>query len=253
MNLTRIVLLLAVCIFVSVSSADAKTTLVIVTGEIPPAISHNADQSFLTAVFQAIEPEMGVRFEFRFLPWKRCEEAVSKLTAWGAIPYVSTPERQKKYAFSNRLYKSASKLFGYSLDGSETLSTYSVLKDLKPYRVGGVRGYWYEHLFHEAGIQLFLVTDERQNIKKLYRDRIDLAPFEETAGWYMINKLYPMDRDRFFTMTPPLSTHDAFLITSKQYPGTQALLDRFNSALKLIKENGTFLELMETYGVKFTP
>lgn len=253
MNLKRIALLLAVCILGSVSSADANPTLVIVTGEIPPAISQNADQSFLTAVFHTIEPEMGVRFKFKFLPWKRCEDAVSNLTAWGAIPYVSTPERQKKYAFSDRLYKSASKLFGYSADGSETLSTYSALKDLKPYLVGGVRGYWYEHLFHEAGVTLFLVTDEHQNIKKLYRERIDLAPLDETAGWYMINKLFPMDRDRFFTLAPPLSTQDAFLITSKQYPETQALLDRFNRSLKRIKENGTFLELMETYGVKYTP
>lgn len=253
MDLRKLVIVLGICILGSVPAARAEGTLVIVTGEIPPAVSQKADQSFLTAVFQVVGQEMGMDFEFRFLPWKRCEAAVDALEAWGAIPYVPTPDRRKKYAFSDRLYNSASKLFGCSVDGSENLTAYSVLSELKTYRIGGVRGYWYERLFRDSGIELHLVTDEGQNIQKLYWERIDLAPFDETAGWYMINKLFPKERDRFFTLMPALSTKDSFLMTSKRYPGTFLLLARFNAALNKVKENGTFLELMETYGGRFTP
>lgn len=236
----KVVLLLSACVLGMASTGRAEPTLVITTGEIPPAISEQPDKSFLTAVFQAVEKEMGVKFVFQFMPWKRCEQTVEELKAWGAIPYV-------------RLFNSASKLFGYSADGTRKTISYTELSELKHYKIGGVRGYWYENMFHDAGIELELVTDEEQNVKKLQAGRIDLAPLDETAGWYMIKSLFPEEREKFFTLTPPLSVKDCFLMTSKQYPETQHLLTQFNAALKTIKDNGIFQQLMEKYGVVCIP
>jgi len=253
MTTWKYILLLSACVLGMASIGRAEPTLVIVTGEIPPTISAQPDKSFLTAMFQAVGQEMGVKFVFKFLPWKRCEQNVEDLEAWGAIPYVRTPERETRYDFSDRLYNSASKLFGYSSDGTKNKLSYTDLSELKHSTIGGVRGYWYEALFHEAGIELELVTNEEQNVRKLQVGRIDFAPFDETAGWYMINKLFPEEREKFFTLDKPLSVKDCFLMTSKQYPNTQHLLTQFNAALKTIKDKGIFQELVEKYGVACTP
>jgi polar amino acid transport system substrate-binding protein len=242
-----------ICILGQVSSAETETSLVIVTGEIPPAVSEDPSQSFLTAVFHAVEQEMGVSFVFKFLPWKRCELAVETLDAWGAIPYVRTQGREKKFYFSDRLFKNTSKLFGYSTDDTMRNLSFEDLSELKHYRIGGVRGYWYEQVFQEAGIKLELVSEEKQNIIKLQGTRIDFTPVDESAGWYMINKMFPQKKDAFYTLTKPLRENEIFLMTSKQYPETQQLLNRFNIAMKEIKENGTFQQLMDEYGVIYIP
>jgi polar amino acid transport system substrate-binding protein len=253
MSILKKLFIIWVCTIGFSSHAFAETELIIVTGEIPPVISEQSDKSFLTAVFQAVEKEMGVKFVFRFLPWKRCEQSVEELKAWGAIPYVRTPEREKKFDFSERLFNSSSKLFGYSPDGKIKDISYTELSDLKKYRIGGVRGYWYEKKFRDAGIELELVTTEEQNFKKLGSGRVDLVPIDETSGWYIIKNLFPKEESgKFFTLTKPFHTKDCFLMTSKQYPNGQELLKKFNTALKKIKDNGDFQKIADKFGVLIT-
>lgn len=247
------IFIICVCMIGFSSHAFAETELIIVTGEIPPFISEQAEKSFLTAVFQAVEKEMGVKFVFRFLPWKRCEQAVEEMTAWGAIPYVRTPEREKLFDFSEKLYTRQSKLFGYSPDGKIRDISYTELSDLKKYSIGGVRGYWYEKKFRDAGIELDLVTTEEQSFKKLGAGRVDLVPADETAGWYIIKSLFPKEEiGKFFTLTKPLQVGDLFLMTSKQYPNGQELLTKFNTALKKIGESGEFQKMTDKFGVLIT-
>lgn len=116
-----------------------------------------------------------------------------------------------------------------------------------------MREYRYEQLFHAAGIELELVTNEEQNIKKLKTGRLDLVLFEETAGWYMVKSLFPDEREYFYTLTSPLFVKDCFLMTSTQYPEAQYLLSQCNAALKRIKGNGTFQQLMKNHGVAYIP
>jgi polar amino acid transport system substrate-binding protein len=136
------------------SIVAAETTLIIATDEYPPYVSERPEESFLTELLQEAAKEMGVTFVFKFMPWKRCEIALEELKAWGAIPYVPTPEREKIYYFSDKLYHRQSMFFSYSPDGKHKQIPYSELTDLKGYKIGGVRGYYYEQPFHEAGLNV---------------------------------------------------------------------------------------------------
>ncbi len=241
----------AVVVFIFIilsSNVFAETELIIVTGEIPPMISEQLENSFLTEIFQAVGREMNVSFVFRFIPWKRCEIEIKQLRAWGAIPYVRTPEREEIYDFSERLYESGSVLFGYKTGNI----SYTELRELKNYKIGGVSGYWYEKMFHDAGIELEFVTNEEQNLRKLWGGRIDFAPMNETAGWHMIRNMNLEEIENFFTLEKPLHVSDSFLMTSKLYPDGQELLSRFNTALRKIKENGVFQEIADKRGIYVT-
>jgi polar amino acid transport system substrate-binding protein len=246
------IVFLYLCVIGISSTVFAETTLMIATGELPPITSEQPDNSLLTDVFQALGNEMGVKFVFQFLPWKRCELYVEELKVWGAIPYVRTPAREQKFNFSESIYKNATKLFGYSAEGMMKSIFYNRLGELKNYKIGGVRGYWYEKRFHDAGIKLEYVADEKQIVKMLRTQRIDLAPLGEASGWHMINTLFPKENKKFFTAMPPLLEKKIFLMTSKQYPGGHKLLNEFNMALRKIKENRVFQNILDKHRIVVT-
>jgi len=227
-------------------NAFAQEELIIATGKFPPFISKNKSDSYLTEVLHAVAKEMGVKFKFRLMPWKRVDLSVENMTAWGAIPAVRTAKREKIFDFSDTLYTAKIKFFYYSPDGGKKnikySGLYSGLKDLKKYRIGGVRGYYYEQAFRDAGLKLSLVSNESQNVGKLFLGRIDLFAMNETTGWYLIknssslgseNPLFSSEKIKNFdTLDKPLKEVSTFLMTSKKYPNTQKLLKKFNKALK---------------------
>ena len=234
-------LILSICLIGCASIARSEPVLIIVTGELPPYVSGQPGESFLTDLFPAIAKEMGVTFEFKFFPWKRCELYVADLKAWAAIPYVPTPEREQQFDFSEPLYSKKTKFFYYSPDGKQKNIAYEKLTELKNYRIGGIRGYFYESMFLEAGLQVKYVTEEEQNFKKLQAGRVDLIPALDTLGWHMISKLFPPEEQKnFFTLEKPLHVGANYLMTSKHYPDGQKLLAQFNAALKKVQENGIY-------------
>ena len=245
--------LLCIFLFGFISTGAAETTLTIATGELPPYVSEQPENSFLTDLFAEIAKEMGVKLEFKFLPWKRCEKYVEELKACAAIPYVPTPERVQKFDFSEPLYTKQTKFFCYSPDITKKSIVYKELSDLKNYRIGGVRGYFYEKIFLDAGLNVDLVTTEEQNFRKLQAGRVDLIPALETLGWYMISKLFPPEEvEKFFTLEKPLDVGANYLMMSKQYPDAQNLMAKFNAALKAVKDSGVYQQVAKKHGLVLT-
>lgn len=247
-------LILGVIMLSFAFNAFAQDELTIVTGKFPPFISKDTSKSYLTEVLHEVAMEMGVKFKFRIMPWKRAELMVERLEAWGAIPYVRTPKREKIFDFSNMLYASNVKFFYYSPDGKKKDIKYSGLypglKNLKEYRIGGIIGYYYMQPFEDAGLKVQDVTDEKQNLDKLLLGRVDLIPMNETTGWYLIRNNYsPEEVKKFGTLDQPLKRGIAFLMTSKKYPNTQELLTRFNKALKKIKDTGVYQKVINKHQV----
>lgn len=249
MSIYRRLFILCACVIAFASNGLAETTLVIATGELPPYVGENQNESFLTEVLQAVGREMDVRFEFRFMPWKRCELAVEKLEAWGAIPYVRTPEREVKFHFSEKLFDIQSKFFYYSPKGMQKQIPYAELSDLKGYVIGAVRGYFYEKWFIDAGLHVEFAATEEQNFQKLQAGRVDLIPADQLVGLHIIRNRFPREAGNFFTISRPLLMSGDYLLTSKQYPDTQNLLARFNSALDKVKKNGIYKGILVKHGV----
>src|SRR6218665_1876799 len=110
MGLRRLVVGCLAAVAATVAQA-ATPVLVIATSELPPFVSAKPQDSFLTELLPLVARQMGVRFEFRFMPWPRCELAVEDQQVWATMPYVPTPERDKKFLFSDPLYAKRTVLF----------------------------------------------------------------------------------------------------------------------------------------------
>lgn len=228
----------------------AAPVLVIATSELPPYVSAQPQNSFLTELLQEVGKEMGVSFELRFMPWVRCEIAVSSLDVWAAVPYVPTPKRMQSFLFSQPLYAKRTVLFHYSANGQLPPKKFQDLSELAHYKVGGVRGYYYESLFTKAGIQLEISNTEETNFKKLKAGRIDMVAAIDTVGWNEIRKSFsPEQQMNIHVLNPPIAVGDNYLMTSRHYPNSQQLLERFNLALATLRDTGAYEKIAERYGL----
>jgi polar amino acid transport system substrate-binding protein len=246
----RLLLLLCLGALNGVAVQAAPPTLVIATNEAPPYISADPQQSFLTDLLEEVAREMGVSFTFRFMPWPRCELAADELQVWATLPYVPTPERENKFLFSQPLFTKQTLLFYYSPDPWKFPRTFQTLEALKPYRMGGVRSYFYEALFAQAGLTLDLATTEELSFKKLRAGRVDMVAAVDSVGWAVIRKSFtPEEQANFHTLETPLSTGSNFLMRSRRYPQAQQLMDRFDEALTTLRRNGLYKKVADRHGI----
>lgn len=251
MSLLRYLLLFGIFYLAITSASAGQKTLIIVTNDYPPYAHAAETQSFLPELFAEIGNKMGVKFEVRYFPWKRCEQEVEELRAWGAIPYRKTEDRAKTFDFSDPIYVADSHFFAYRKDNVKREIQYDVLTDLRGYRIGGIQGYYYQPWYEAAGLDVDYALSEEQNFKRLQLGRIDLFSTATTVGWHIIKQLFPPEEvAKFYTLDTPLISGDGlFLMSSKQYPDGPNLLKRFNLALGTVKQDGTYGKLVDKYGL----
>ena len=209
------------------------------TGEwIPYSSKTLSNHGDFTAQVTIVFNEMGLQPEYHFYPWGRCFDSVEKGRVWAAFPYSYTEERAKKVWFSEALSCSKTVFFYYSADDNSRQYRYNVLEDLKPYRIGGVTGYYYVPLFKKAGLTIDYVNKEIYAMEKLRLGRIDLMPVNELVGRHLIKNHFPDCIDKFKTLDKPLTINPLQLIVSRDYPGSKELLYQFNQALRKCIEKG---------------
>lgn len=224
--------------------------LVIASSEVPPYASSKPEDSFLTELFQEIGKEMGVTFVFKFMPWKRCTTALDTAEAWGAVPYIRTPEREQLYLFSDSLYSRKMKFFYYSRDGKKLDVAFNDLRDLRKYRIGGVDGFWYIKLFSDAGIKLDLAVNLERTFEKLQAGRFDLAIGDENVGMHLINKRFASeDGGQFLSVEKAFDINATYLMVSRRYHNAEDLLRQFNKALHTVKKNGSYRRIAANHGL----
>lgn len=230
---------IAVLWFFLMTASTPADPLPMATGEWKPLSSKTMEgYGTFTRRVNIVFQEMGVKPAYRFYPWQRCFDAVLTGRVWAAFPYAYTEERAKKVWFSETLACSKTLFFYY--DNGQLQKTYPIKKvdDLKAYKIGGVRGYYYEDFFNKSGLNIDYVNKEINAIEKLKLGRIDLMPVNEQVGWNLIETHFPSDRHKFKTLALPLCVNPLCLMVSRDYPGSKDLLERFNRALSTCVRKG---------------
>ena len=224
---------------VGVASVTYGETLPMATGEwIPYSSEAMPHYGTFTKRVSTVCSEMGATPDYRFYPWRRCFDSVVKHRVWAAFPYAFTEERAQSVWYSDALSCSKTLFFHYDKEGTSKSYGVTNKEDLKAYRLGGVKGYYYEVFFEKAGLNVDYVNKELYGLEKLKLGRIDLMPMNEKVGWNLIDTHFPEERHRFKTLPIALSVNTLHLIVSKAYPESKQLLDRFNQAVERCVEKG---------------
>ena len=78
------------------------------------------------------------------------------------------------------------------------------------------------------------MASDEQNFMKLYSKRVDIVPTDEVVGNYIIEKLYPEEKEKFDIMDGVLNRSELRIMVSKKYPNYKQILEKFNNGIKKI-------------------
>jgi polar amino acid transport system substrate-binding protein len=169
--------------------------------------------------------------------------------AFAAFPYVKNADREKTFLFSDPVASTTGKLFYYKPNFKSKTTTFAKYEDLKPFNIGGVIGYWYVDVFKKANLKTDYAPKEEVTLTKLVEGRVDLIVLDEVQGWTLIKQLYPDKVDQFGVFTKNLNEDPLFLMVSKKYPNSKAVLEKFNKGLKSAKDKGLIAAIKKKFGV----
>lgn len=183
-----------------------------------------------------------------FEPWLRGEHALKAGKVFACFPYLKTAERQGEFVFSDPLIYFFPKFF-YLKSRFPNGFEWRKLSDFKGYTLGGVRGYWYEKQFKQAGLTIHYVTSDKQNIQMLKLKRVDFTLIDELVGWELVGQSFPKELASYEVASKPESSAAFHLMISPNYPNSKAITRTFNLGLRRIVENGTYQKILERYQV----
>ena len=123
---------------------------------------------------------------------------------------------------------------------------------LRRLRIGIERGSYLPELLRDPGLQLDLASALNSNLRKLAKDRIDLAFGAKDAGLYMLTR-EPELRARVEWLAPGLESKPTYLAFSRRAPDADAMRAAFEQGLQAMKADGSYRRLLKASGLSPLP
>lgn len=238
-----------ILIFIISVSSKAQEPVIIMSGDyIPYTSSKNKGSGVVLDIVKQSLYTQGVVVEFRFAPWKRCENMVLNGDVFAALPYFKTDERLQKFDFSDPIVYSRNKFF-YLRDNFPNGFSWNNLEDFQGYKIGGILGYWYFNDFEEADLTVEKARTDIQNIRRLLSKRIDFIIIDEITGLYLINR-YFKEREEDIGIVEKEESYSPFhALISRIYPGSAELTIKLNKGLEELIKSGEYNKILIKYNL----
>jgi polar amino acid transport system substrate-binding protein len=245
----RVVVIILSCAligFVPPSIAAVPKQATLAATEYPPYYGELLpNQGVITEIIREAFKHVGYEVKIKFLPWKRALE----MTRQGEFDALYTAwyreEREQWFGFSEPL--PIANVIGFYKRKDRKIS-YRTLEDLRPYKIGIVRGYSNPVEFEQAKLDTEEVTEDRLNIQKLAVGRIDLALIDKIIGQHIIDTELPESAQKLEWLNPPLKIDNQYLIFSKKCDDYREKIEDFNRGLHQIIEAGIVKAIIVKHG-----
>ncbi|WP_019616309.1 substrate-binding periplasmic protein [Psychromonas ossibalaenae] len=240
------IILLITFVVSSLAYATKTKTIRIATLDWEPYISQQlSDEGFMAEITREAFRREGYKVEYVYLPWKRAVTQTEYGEFDGYFPSYWSKQREDKSLFTDSIISGPVVLF--KVKGSSI--TYKELSDLKPYRIGVVRGFVNTPEFDAADyLRKEQVTTDLVNIKKLLAERVDLIVADKFVGFYLLNKYLPHMFGQIESISPPLQDKKMYLCISKKSDNAAVKVEAFNKGLKEMHKDGTFDKILQKHG-----
>ncbi|MDE1462493.1 substrate-binding periplasmic protein [Spartinivicinus poritis] len=219
----------------------------IASGEWPPFLSqhyneYGAGSHIVTEAF-ALE---GIKVAYIFYPWKRSMETARDGNVDATLLWSKNEERAKHFLFSDPVLTLRHVFF----HRKDLQFDWRDIDDLKQYKIGVTRGYFYGEQIQEA-IENSLIDTEVGNtdiinFKKLIANRIQLFIVEPEVGYELLAKNFSeSDRKLLTNHHRAIQERQWHLLISNKVSQAEEWLERFNKGLAKLKSQGTIDKIME--------
>lgn len=241
-------LLRSLCLlFVFISShLNAHEKLTIVVGEYPPYVSEHLKYNGVTAriIVEAFALE-GVLVEYKFTNWARAFHLVNQGIADGIGPILKNKEREEFYYFSDSLLFETQVFF----HRKDYAFNWNSMQDLIDLQIGVTISYSYGKEFDKASelgeLNIQRVPSDKQNVKKLFSDRIQIFPQSLDVGFYMLQMEFPDKLDEITYHEKFVNKSHNYFALSRKNPHSQYYISLFNRGLQKLKDNGKYEQYFE--------
>ncbi|MFQ1996924.1 substrate-binding periplasmic protein [Aeromonas veronii] len=201
------------------------------TLEWPPYTSQHLPDGGLTGhIVKRAFAEAGLEVQFDFYPWHRAMLLASDPAQHysGYFPKYFADDLDKRWHISTSV---GSSVLGMAQQAGPPIH-WQRLEDLASYRIGVVAGYIntreFDALMASKRLNTFAVDDDHLNLRKLQRDRLDLAVIDRDVFYWLTyydDKLHPEQLQFNQKILGYKSLHIMFR------PDQQQLQQRVNNAL----------------------
>lgn len=214
--------------------------------EYPPYTGNDLkNQGFITAIVKASFKEVGLDISVRFLPWARALDSAKNGKFDGLFTIWKRKEREEWFVFSDELPANEIALLKLKKDNIK----FKKMEDLKPYKIGTVRGYADPDEFNKATyLRKEKVKNDKINIRKLMGGRIQLVLTDKYLAEHIINTDFSKQKNMFDWLSPSLKIDPQYIAFSKKSPRYKELLERFNRGLQEIKKKKIYQKIMKEHG-----
>lgn len=246
-RLTAALLVLGVLLFVLCSSLYARSIVLATTAWEPYIGPDMQGQGYVAEVAREALSRSGHSLRLVFLPWARAVQMAKQGKADGYLPEYDSQQLRQQFLFSAPFPGGP---VGFFKLRDRTDIRWSGLDNLKPYRIGVVRGYVNTPEFDaRTDLRKQYVNSDETNLRMLLTGRIDLMVADEYVGYALARTLSPVAAARVEFLHPPLEDKDLFVCFPAHLPGSSELLKDFNQGLKQLKDDGTLEKLRARYGL----
>lgn len=211
-----------------------------------PYIGENIKENgFTAAVVREAFARQGHTIELHFLPWWRAVNDTQNGKYHALFPEYFDRQRLQHFLYSAPIQGGPLALLARR--GSSI--SYSGMEDLKPYKIGVVRGYINTREFDNATyLNKVEVLDDLTTLKMLLYKRVDLIVIDyHVARFLLQNYLGIAPNTAVEPLYPMLDEKLLYLCFSKQIPQNMRYLVDFNTGLLSMKNDGTYDRLVEKF------
>lgn len=211
-----------------------KSEVVFVTSHYPPYVNIDSNgkvsglfHDIITSVFE----QSKYKVKYSVAPWKRCESILLQGKAFGAFPYLRTPSRNRNFNFTTKIAE-FSPSFMYVKERFPKGFDWDSIADLKPYKLGAVKGFWYIDDFKKNDLRFIEVTNDAQNLKMLATGRIDATLIDPQVANYMIDKMVGTEPSQFGFSKKHYAQEFFRIMVSRSYKSSDEILKFINKKLE---------------------
>ncbi len=117
------------------------------------------------------------------------------------------------------------------------------VSDLQGKRVGGAIDYDYGQAFQQAEksgqLQVKRLSNEEQGLRMVLAGRLDVFPMDKVVAFDLLHSHFSAAERRQLSFHPlPLRSDSLHLLLSRQVPGNETMLQRFNQGLQQLRDSG---------------
>lgn len=243
----RTLILIISVVFLSASFSTADTVKIATLNWEPYVGEELQDYGAHGAIVKEAFKRVGKDVEFSFYPWKRAYFIALKGNSF-LISASENKERRQIFFYSEPYDNAASYLIGLKKNGYAFNGN---LENLAKYRIGLLRGHYLVKLLQDSGVEnIDEVTTDISNFKKLFSGRIDFMAMSKIPAIELLRNDQTINGtlSEIIFYEPPLGENPIHLIGHKEMAGSAEIIAEFNKGLALIREDGTYDEIMKRYG-----